>query len=109
MKLRALWTAFAVVLLAALATGQAQQQYLDVYIAQVKPEKRADFDALSKKMVAGNRQNKGNSWIAMETVYGRETGSPSSARATATLSRIKARRCSTKPYKKLTAKQRRTR
>ncbi len=66
-----MWTAFAMVLLAALATGQAQQQYLDVYIAQVKPEKRADFDALSKKMVAANRQNKGDSWIAMETVYGR--------------------------------------
>jgi hypothetical protein len=71
MKRKALWTTFAVVLLAALATGQAQEQYLDVYIAQVKPEKRADFDAISKKIVAANRQNKGDSWIAMETVYGR--------------------------------------
>src|ERR1700746_4052972 len=71
MKLRALWTTFAVVLLAALATGQAQEQYLDVYIVQVKPEKRADFDAISKKIVAANRQAKGDSWIAMETVYGR--------------------------------------
>jgi antibiotic biosynthesis monooxygenase (ABM) superfamily enzyme len=71
MKLRALWTTFAVVLLAALATGQGQEQYLDVYITQVKPEKRADFDALNKKIAAANRQNKGDSWIAMETVYGR--------------------------------------
>jgi len=36
----------------------------------VKPEKRADFDAISKKMVAANRQNKGDEWLAMETVYG---------------------------------------
>ncbi len=71
MKRKALWTTLAVVLLAAMAAGQAQEQYLDVYIAQVKPEKRADFDAVNKKMVAANRQAKGDSWIAMETVYGR--------------------------------------
>jgi len=69
-KLRAFGTAVAVVLLAAFCFGQGGQQYLDVYIAQVKPEKRADFDALSKKMVTANRQNKGDNWIAMETVYG---------------------------------------
>jgi len=71
MKRKALWIAVAVVLLAAMAAGQAQEQYLDVYIAQVKPEKRADFDAISKKMVAANRQNKGDAWLTMETVYGR--------------------------------------
>ena len=71
MKWKACWTTFAVVLLAALAVGQAQEQYLDVYIAQVKPEKRADFDAINKKIAAANHQNKGDSWIAMETVYGR--------------------------------------
>ena len=71
MKRKALWTTLAVVLLAAMAAGQAQEQYLDVYIAQVKPEKRADFDAINKKMAAANRQAKGDSWIAMETVYGR--------------------------------------
>jgi hypothetical protein len=65
-----MWTAIAVVLLAAFAVAQAPDQYLDVYIAQVKPEKRADFDAISKKMVAANRQNKGDEWLAMETVYG---------------------------------------
>jgi hypothetical protein len=70
MTRKALWAAVAVVLLGALAAGQAQEQYLDVYIAQVKPEKRVDFDALSKKMVAANRQNKGDSWLTMETVYG---------------------------------------
>jgi hypothetical protein len=70
MKHRAMWTAIAVILLAAFAVAQAPDQYLDVYIAQVKPEKRADFDAISKKMVAANRQNKGDEWLAMETVYG---------------------------------------
>lgn len=71
MKRKALWTTLAVLLLAAMAAGQTQEQYLDVFIAQVKPEKRADFDAINKKMVAANRQNKGDSWLAMETVYGR--------------------------------------
>ena len=71
MKRKALWTTLAVVLLAAMAAGQAQEQYLDVYIAQVKPEKRADFDAINKKMAAANRQAKGDTWLAMETVYGR--------------------------------------
>jgi hypothetical protein len=70
MKHRAMWAAVAVMLLAALAAAQAQEQYLDLYIAQVKPEKRADFDAISKKMVAANRQNKGDEWLTMETVYG---------------------------------------
>jgi hypothetical protein len=70
MKGKAMWTAVALVLLATLAAGQAPEQYLDVYTAQVKPEKRADFDAISKKMVAANRQNKGDAWLTMETVYG---------------------------------------
>jgi antibiotic biosynthesis monooxygenase (ABM) superfamily enzyme len=70
MKRKAMWTAVALVLLATLAVGQAQEQYLDVYVAQVKPDKRADFDAMTKKMVAANRQNQGDSWLTMETIYG---------------------------------------
>lgn len=73
MQRKALWASVVVLLLVALAAGQAQQameDYLDVYIAQVKPEKRADFDALSKKMALANRENKGDAWVAMETVYG---------------------------------------
>jgi hypothetical protein len=70
MKRKAMWTAVAVVLLATLAAGQEQQQYLDVYTVQVKPDKRADFDALTKKMVAANRQNHGDSWLTIETTYG---------------------------------------
>lgn len=68
MKQRATWIAVVVFLLAAFAV--AQEQYLDVYIAQVKPEKRADFDAIAKKLAAANRQNKGDLWLTMETVYG---------------------------------------
>lgn len=71
MKWKSFGTTCVVLLLAALAFGQAAEQYLDVYIADVKPEKRADFDALNKKMVTANRQNKGDTWIAMETAYGR--------------------------------------
>ncbi|HUJ94249.1 MAG TPA: hypothetical protein VLW84_03215 [Terriglobales bacterium] len=62
------------VLFGALAVSQAQQvpgEYLDVYIAQVKPEKRAEFDALAKKIAAANRQNNGDVWLAQETMYGR--------------------------------------
>jgi hypothetical protein len=70
MQRTAIWTAVVVVLLAMLAAGQAPEQYLDVTTVQVKPEKRADFDAITKKMVVVNRQNKGDSWLAMETVYG---------------------------------------
>jgi hypothetical protein len=70
MKRKAMWTAVALVLLATLAAGQAQEQYLDVYTVQVKPDKRTEFDAISKKIVAANRQNKGDAWLAMETIYG---------------------------------------
>jgi len=73
MQRKAIRTAVAVVLLAVLAVGQAQQaqeEYLDVFTVQVKPEKRADFDAINKKIAAANRQNKGDAWLAMETVYG---------------------------------------
>ncbi len=48
------------VLLGALAVGQAQQAlegYLDVFTVQVKPEKRADFDAIARKISVANRQN----------------------------------------------------
>ena len=54
------------------ALGLAQQQggYLDVYIAKVKPEKRAEFDAVNKKMADANRRYKGDTWVALETEYG---------------------------------------
>src|SRR5260370_41540066 len=53
-----------------LMTGQDGATYLDEYIAKVKPEKRAEFDAISKKMAALNRRNKGDTWITSENMYG---------------------------------------
>ena len=73
MQRKATWAAVAVVLLAVLAAGQAPpaaEEYLDVFTVQVKPEKRADFDAITKKVAVANRQNNGDAWLAMETVYG---------------------------------------
>jgi hypothetical protein len=73
MKRSALWASVVVVLLAAFAAAQAQpatEDYLDIYTVQVKQEKRAEFDAVNKKMVAANRQNNGDTWLAIETVYG---------------------------------------
>jgi hypothetical protein len=73
MQRKAIWTMLAFVLLVALAvsqTQQAQESYLDVFTVQVKPEKRAEFDAISRKIAVANRQNHGDTWIAIETVYG---------------------------------------
>jgi hypothetical protein len=73
MQRKAIGSVIAVVLLGALAVGQAQQaqeSYLDVFTVQVKAEKRADFDAITRKIAAANRQNKGDTWLAMETTYG---------------------------------------
>jgi hypothetical protein len=49
---------------------QAQGDYLDVYVVKVKPEKLADFQALTKKWIDANRRFNGDRWLAMETVYG---------------------------------------
>lgn len=69
--LRKVWVAL---LFSALATavGLAQQQggYLDLYVANVKPEKRAEFDAVNKKMAEANRRHSGDTWLALETEYG---------------------------------------
>jgi hypothetical protein len=65
---------FAVVFLATLVsglmTGQDTPTYLDEFIVKVKPEKRAEFDAINKKMAALNRRNKGDTWLAAENMYG---------------------------------------
>lgn len=52
------------------AIGQNPEGYLDVFVVKVKPEKRAEFDAINKKMVEMNRRNKGDHWLASETMYG---------------------------------------
>ena len=54
------------------ATGQTRDEYLDIGINHVKPDRRADFDALTKKMVDANRRHKGDQWLAYEVAYGEQ-------------------------------------
>lgn len=59
----ALWLSVAV-------AGQAQEDYLDVFTIKVKPEKRADFDLICKRMADANRRHKDDTWLTLETAYG---------------------------------------
>src|SRR5258708_39165334 len=65
---------FAALFLITLTSGMLPAQdaatYLDDFIVKVKPEKRAEFDAINKKMAALNRRNKGDNWLASENTYG---------------------------------------
>jgi hypothetical protein len=47
--------------------------YLDVLIVKVRPEKRADFDAVGRRVADANRKAKGDFWTAMEVTYGKAT------------------------------------
>src|SRR5712692_901667 len=67
---RAFWALAVVVCLAAPVAVHAQGDYLDVYIVKVKPEKLADFQALTKKWVDANRRFNGDRWLAQETIFG---------------------------------------
>lgn len=44
--------------------------YLDYYVVKVKPEKRADFENVAKKIVEANRKNGGDTWLTFDTMYG---------------------------------------
>ena len=67
---RALWVPAVWALLAAPAAAQLQNDLLDVFTVQAKPEKMAQFEAVAKKIAAANRQNKGSDWIAVSQEYG---------------------------------------
>jgi hypothetical protein len=67
---KALWALAVVLCLAAPAAVQAQGDYLDIYIVKVKPEKLADFEALTKKWADANHRFNGDRWLALESVYG---------------------------------------
>jgi hypothetical protein len=67
---RALWLPAVCALFAAPAAAQLQNDLLDVFTVQVKPDKMGQFDAVSKKIVAANRQNKGSDWVALAQEYG---------------------------------------
>src|SRR5947209_19791055 len=49
---------------------QMTSDYLDVFIVKVRPEKRADFDTVNRKIADANRKAKGDSWVASELQYG---------------------------------------
>jgi quinol monooxygenase YgiN len=55
-----------------MAPAQSPSDYLDVMIVKVKPEKRADFDQILRKIADSNRKNKGDRWLTGETTYGEQ-------------------------------------
>jgi len=67
---RAFWALAIVVSLLMPVAVQAQESYIDAYIVKVKPDKTAEFTALTKKWVAANRENNGDRWTTLETMYG---------------------------------------
>src|SRR6266700_1526105 len=67
---KSLTALFLATLTSGMMTAQDPGAYLDEFIVKVKPEKRAEFDAINKKMVALNRRNKGDAWLASENMYG---------------------------------------
>ncbi len=52
------------------AVAQMPAGYQDVTVVRVKPDKRAEFDALAKKMVEANKRAKAYMWTASEVMYG---------------------------------------
>src|SRR5579859_110453 len=68
---KALWAA-GVVACALLAPSalHAQGNYLDVYIAKVKPEKALEAESIAKKITDANRHNNGDHVIVEQAVYG---------------------------------------
>lgn len=68
------FTVSSILTLALLTTGAATAQmpegYLDVLTCKVRPEKRADFDAIVRKMADANRRHNGDAFIATNTEYG---------------------------------------
>ena len=67
---RAFWALAVVMSLLMPVAVHAQESYVDAYMVKVKPEKTAEFEALTKKWVAANRDNGGDRWITTETMYG---------------------------------------
>ena len=70
MKWKLLYAFALAVLLAPAAGAQQLEGYFDVMTVKVRPEKRADFDVIIKKMADANRHHQGDRWIASEISYG---------------------------------------
>lgn len=67
---RVLATCCFALIAAPFASAQKMDDYLDVFIANVKPDKRADFDAVARKIADANRKAKGDAWMAASVEYG---------------------------------------
>src|SRR6266404_9495573 len=52
--------------------AQGPTGFVDTFVVKVKPEKRADFDVVGKKIADANRKHKGSNWIAYQTEYGEQ-------------------------------------
>jgi hypothetical protein len=70
MKTRLLSLLFLALSLVGSAHAQMTNNYLDVGIVIVKPEKRGEFEAIIKKMVDANRKHQGDSWVTSEMMFG---------------------------------------
>jgi hypothetical protein len=70
MTRRSIVVAFLTTLTSGMMTAQDAATYLDTFVVKVKPEKRAEFDAINKKLAGLNRQNKGDAWLVSENMYG---------------------------------------
>jgi hypothetical protein len=57
--------------ISAFAQNNPGFSYLWTYTVQVKPEKRAEYNTIMKKLVAANRKD-GDNWLAEETDYGED-------------------------------------
>jgi hypothetical protein len=67
---RAFWALAVLVSLAMPSAVQAQESYIDAYIVKVKADKTAEFTSLVKKWTVANRENGGDRWTTLETMYG---------------------------------------
>jgi hypothetical protein len=61
---------FLVLWLAGTLEAQMMNDYLDVGVVTVKPEKRAEFESIIKKMVDANRKHQGDNWLTTEMMFG---------------------------------------
>ncbi len=70
MKMRLVSLLWLVSSLAGTAQAQRVNDYLDVGVVTVKPEKRGEFEAIIKKMVDANRKHQGDNWLTSEMMFG---------------------------------------
>jgi hypothetical protein len=68
--MKAIAAVFVCLLLAAAAAGQTRDNYTDHYIVKVKPDKRAEFDGIARRIAEANARAHGDRWLAYEPIYG---------------------------------------